>query len=209
MDTIVSTPRSVLCADHDPAVHRMVTELLAGCETMPVANAFEALRAVNSKSFDLYVLDYWLPDLSGVQLCREIRKVDPRGPILFCTAAGRDEDRRRALRAGANAYLLKPLDPARFTRQARIALELGDLESLRAKVEEERAVQDELARLGEIAKARSISARDATQHALRRTARAKAMKAFVESGGTRANFERWWPQLSDSISSRFAGGPRP
>src|SRR5918992_1108721 len=124
MDTIVSTPRSVLCADHDPAIHRMVTDLLPGCETMPVGNAFEALRAVNSKSFDLYVLDYWLPDLSGVQLCREIRKVDPRGPILFCTAAGRDEDRRRALRAGARAYLLKPLDPDQFKRHARIALEL-------------------------------------------------------------------------------------
>ena len=77
MDTIVNTPRSVLCADHDAAVHRMVTELLPACGTMPVANAFEALRAVNSKPFDLYVLDYWLPDLSGLNLCREIRKVDP------------------------------------------------------------------------------------------------------------------------------------
>ena len=204
METVAAASRSVLCADHDPTAHQLVSKLLSSsCTTVPARNAFEALREANARPFDLYVLDYWLPDLSGVSLCREIRKIDPRAPILFCTAAGRDEDRRRALRAGANAYLLKPIDATQFTRQARIALELGDLESLRAKVEEERAVHDELKRLTELAKARALDAREATAHAMQRTARTRAFKAFVEAGGTRANFDRWWPQLSDSVG---AGG---
>ena len=48
----------------------------------------------------------WAADWSGPSLCREIRKIDPHGTIVFCTAAARDNDRARAMRAGANAYLL-------------------------------------------------------------------------------------------------------
>ena len=207
MDSNVSVPRSVLCVDSNPSSHHIIAELLSTYETLPARNAFEALRAVNSKTFDLYVLDYWLPDLPGVQLCREIRKVDPQGPIFFCSAALRDEDRKRALRAGASAYLAKPIDPPQFMRQARIALEITDLQSVRAKVDEERAVQDELVRLSEIAKARTLIALEAAGESMKRTARAKALKAFVESGGTRANFERWWPQLSESLGTIPAARP--
>lgn len=202
IDGVASLSRSVLCVDNDPAAHHVVAELLSAYDTVPVLNAFEALREVNSKSFDLYVLDYWLPDLAGVHLCREIRKVDPSAPIIVCTNAAREEDRKRALRAGANAYLPKPLDPTQFRREASIALEITELQSLRAKVEEERAVQDELVRLTDIANARALNAREAAGQAMKRTARAKALKAFVESGGTRANFERWWPQLFDSVTAR-------
>jgi DNA-binding NtrC family response regulator len=199
-----AAPRSVLCADTDPAFVQNVASILPACEMIGAMSGFEALRALNSRTFDLYLLDYWLPDWSGVQLCKEIRKTDPRGPVFFCTSAGRTEDRKRAIRAGATAFLTKPLDVEQFARQTRIAFELADLNSLRAKVEEERAVHEELARLSEIAKARAVDARAATAQAMRRTARTRAYKAFIEGGGTRANFERMWPQVFSGVDEAAA-----
>jgi hypothetical protein len=63
-----------------------------------------------------------------------------------------------------------------------------------------------LKRLAEVAKARSLNAREIAAASIQRSARAKAMKAFIESGGTLANFERWWPQLSQSIDTLSRGG---
>lgn len=203
-DTVV-VPGSVLSVDSDPAVARRVAELLPACEMVSAGNGYQALREFNARTFDLYLLDYWLPDWCGVQLCREIRKVDPKAPVFFCTNAARDEDRKRALRAGASAYLLKPLDPPKFTRHARIALELANLESTRARVEEERAIGNELHRLTELAKERTVNARAMVAQSMQRTARAKALKVFIEAGGTRANFERWWPQVYDTVTASGRG----
>jgi two-component system, NarL family, response regulator DevR len=54
-------------------------------------------------------LDNWLPDGTGVELCRLIREFDPHNPILFYSAAGYARDIEDALSAGAQAYLVKPV----------------------------------------------------------------------------------------------------
>jgi DNA-binding response OmpR family regulator len=71
----------------------------------------EGLRLARQQDFDLYILDNWLPGRSGVELCRAIRKFDPDTPILFCSAAAYERDIREAMRAGAQAYLTKPVLP--------------------------------------------------------------------------------------------------
>lgn len=58
--------------------------------------------------FDLYLLDSWLPDGSGLDLCRRIRIFDQTTPILFYSAAAYETDRELALSSGAQAYLVKP-----------------------------------------------------------------------------------------------------
>jgi DNA-binding response OmpR family regulator len=70
----------------------------------------EGLRLARRRPFDLFILDNWLPDGSGVGLCRLIRKFDPRTPILFYSAAAYDRDIVEALRSGAQAYLIKPVE---------------------------------------------------------------------------------------------------
>jgi len=60
--------------------------------------------------FDLYLLDSWLPDGSGIDLCRQIRAIDPSTPILFYSAAAYESDRDSALESGAQAYLTKPTE---------------------------------------------------------------------------------------------------
>lgn len=190
--------RTVLVVDDDPEFCNLLQEVLSDHTLIFAANAFEALRYVNSTTFHAYILDYWLPDWSGSALCREIRKTDPHTPIVFCTGAARDQDRARALRAGANAYLPKPVDPKTLRAKLGAFLSLAELESLRAKVEEERAVQDELERRLEYALAQSDHAKALAASSVERTARTRAYKAFIEAHGTRAHFESWWPQVFQS-----------
>src|SRR5262245_50284298 len=61
----------------------------------------EGLRLARQRYFDLYILDNWLPDGSGVELCRLIREFDPCTPILFYSAAGYARDLKAAFDAGA------------------------------------------------------------------------------------------------------------
>jgi DNA-binding response OmpR family regulator len=66
------------------------------------------IRLARSDRFDLYLLDSWLPDGSGLDLCRQIREFDPLTPILFYSAAAYEADREDALKSGAQGYLIKP-----------------------------------------------------------------------------------------------------
>ena len=58
--------------------------------------------------FDLYLLDSWLPDGSGLDLCKKIREFDRFTPILFYSAAAFEVDKDLALECGAQGYLIKP-----------------------------------------------------------------------------------------------------
>jgi DNA-binding response OmpR family regulator len=69
----------------------------------------EGLRLARQRYFDLYILDNWLPDRSGVELCRLIREFDPHTPVLFYSAVGYARDIQSALHAGAQGYLVKPV----------------------------------------------------------------------------------------------------
>ena len=66
------------------------------------------IELAQTRTFDLYLLDSWLPDGSGLDLCRKIREFDKRTPILFYSAAAYEADRQGALQSGAQAYLVKP-----------------------------------------------------------------------------------------------------
>ncbi len=66
------------------------------------------VKLASEERFDLYLLDSWLPDGSGLDLCRRIRNFDSVTPILFYSAAAYQEDKNMALSAGAQAYLIKP-----------------------------------------------------------------------------------------------------
>ena len=58
-----------------------------------------SLLLAKTDSFDLYILDNWLPDRSGMDLCLRLREIDPKTPILFYSGAALEEDRQRASRA--------------------------------------------------------------------------------------------------------------
>ena len=100
----------VLCVDDDVDSCEMLSTLLrfSRIEVRTVATAAEALSLIQAERFDLYLLDSWLPDLDGFELCCRMRTFDPYTPILFFSGAAYEADKERAIQAGADAYVIKP-----------------------------------------------------------------------------------------------------
>ena len=105
-----TTRPRVLCVDDDEDSCEMLTALLrlALIEVKTVGTAVQALSSIHTERFDLCVLDAWLPDLDGFELCRRMRAVDRETPILFFSGASQEADRKKGIDAGANAYVVKP-----------------------------------------------------------------------------------------------------
>jgi two-component system, cell cycle sensor histidine kinase and response regulator CckA len=85
-----------------------------GHDVVAVGSAEEAELELAKQTFPFLILDWMLPGKSGVELCRELRAT-PNGDeffILLVTARDDTQDLEQALEAGANDYLIKPLDPA-------------------------------------------------------------------------------------------------
>lgn len=103
------SPR-VLCVDDDEDSREMLGLLLKHwrIETKSVGTAAQALSLIKDERFDLYLLDTFLPDLDGFELCRRMRNLDPHTPILFFSGAVYETDKKKGMEAGANDYLSKP-----------------------------------------------------------------------------------------------------
>ncbi|MFN2493567.1 MAG: response regulator transcription factor [Pyrinomonadaceae bacterium] len=100
----------VLCVDDDADACEMISALLkySNIEARCVQSAEEALRLIKTDTFDVYLLDSWLPGVNGFELCRRIRGFDSSTPIVFYSGAAFPTDKQKAIEAGANAYLIKP-----------------------------------------------------------------------------------------------------
>ena len=108
-----STPRVLYIEDHEDT-RELVTLVLEqrNYEVVTGSTIETGVALAGSQQFDLYLLDSWLPDGSGLDLCRRIREFDKVTPILFYSAAAYEIDRDLALRCGAQAYLVKPSQPS-------------------------------------------------------------------------------------------------
>jgi len=106
-------PRVLYIEDHEDT-RELVTLVLEQrrVEVVTGATIESALALAGTQQFDLYLLDSWLPDGSGLDLCRQIREFDKATPILFYSAAAYEMDRAEAIASGAQAYLVKPSPPS-------------------------------------------------------------------------------------------------
>jgi two-component system response regulator MprA len=93
---------------------RTLLETLGNYELRAVETAAEALELDRKQSFDLYILDIWLPGMDGLGLCRRLRERGRKQPILFFSAMVQPTDRDYVMAAGANDFLVKPKDFDRF-----------------------------------------------------------------------------------------------
>jgi len=108
-----NTPRVLYIEDHEDT-RELVTLVLEqrNYQVVTCSTIETGVALASSQRFDLYLLDSWLPDGSGLDLCRQIRVFDKVTPILFYSAAAYEIDRDHALRCGAQAYLIKPSHPS-------------------------------------------------------------------------------------------------
>ena len=114
---------TILVADDEANIRELVTLYLEK-EGFSVITASDGRAAVNSaREFhpDLIVLDLMMPELSGYEVCRELRR-DSDVPILMLTARGDDVDRIVGLELGADDYLGKPFHPRELTARVKAIL---------------------------------------------------------------------------------------
>lgn len=95
-----------------------------GFEVGEAVDGEEALLMVAERRPDLVVLDWMLPTLSGIEVCRRIRRrPEARNvPIVMLTARGEEADRVRGLNSGADDYVVKPFSPAELVARIRAVL---------------------------------------------------------------------------------------
>jgi DNA-binding response OmpR family regulator len=103
--------KRILLVEDDEDAKELCALTLEEYELICARDFDEGLRLAQQRDFDLYILGNWLPDKSGVELCRAIREFDPGTPILFYSAAAFAQDKQEAMSAGAQAYLTKPAHP--------------------------------------------------------------------------------------------------
>ena len=70
-----------------------------------------------SSHLDLYLIDNWMAGCSGIDLCKKLREFNPGTPILFYSGAAYENDKQQAFAAGAQGYLVKPVDSDELLQQ--------------------------------------------------------------------------------------------
>lgn len=102
----------ILYAEDDTDTRELVTLILErqNCQVVATESQDEALRLARAEHFDLYLIDNWMPGVSGVKLCEQLREFDQLTPVLFYSGAAYESDKKRAFSSGAQGYLVKPVD---------------------------------------------------------------------------------------------------
>jgi len=107
-----SPGRRILVVEDDATVREVVARYLErdGHQVTTLDRGAQAAAVVARLDPDLIILDLMLPDISGVEVCRELRRTSPV-PIIMVTALGEEADRVLGLEVGADDYVTKPFSP--------------------------------------------------------------------------------------------------
>lgn len=125
----------VLVCDDDPIVHESLRLYLQkeGMKMHSAFNGSDGLKLVNELKPDIAIVDVMMPVMSGLEMCREVRKFS-KMPIIMLTAKGEEIDRILGLELGADDYIVKPFSPreviARIKAILRRVEEINDYRAL-------------------------------------------------------------------------------
>ena len=100
----------ILLAEDDSNLGSLLRNYLAAksMETSLFGNGSQALESFSVKQYDLCILDIMMPEMDGLTLAKEIRKINPDIPVIFLTAKGQKDDILEGFRTGADDYIKKP-----------------------------------------------------------------------------------------------------
>ncbi len=113
----------ILIVEDEAPLATGLSDLLAGEGYQPLlaADGRQALELFRRRKPDLVLLDVMLPEKSGYEVCKEIRRDDPRVPVLMLTAKGQELDRIAGLELGADDYIVKPFGVGELLARIRAA----------------------------------------------------------------------------------------
>lgn len=107
----------VLAVENNPELLKLFSHLLEkeGFETMRALTGKDGLEKFRAHRPDIACLDILLEDISGIEVCRQIRAEDAAIPILLITSKSNDADVKEGMDAGATEYIVKPYDLGSIT----------------------------------------------------------------------------------------------
>jgi len=113
-------PRILFVEDHEDTRDFIALVLQESQhEVATTDNIGDTLKLAQRGNFNLFIFDSLLPDGSGVDLCKQIRSFDQQTPILFYSGLAQEKDVNLALNAGAQAYLIKPVEVPQLLQAVR------------------------------------------------------------------------------------------
>ncbi len=122
--------QTILVVEDDPAIAELIRYNLTreGFQVTLAADGDTALHAAAAQPPDLVVLDWMIPGLSGIEVCRRLRRrPGSKGlPIIMLTARGEEADRVEGLESGADDYVVKPFSPNELLARIRALLRRAD-----------------------------------------------------------------------------------
>ena len=117
---------AILLVEDDPSLIELVRYNLEAAD-FDVAVEMDGdggLMALRERDFDLVILDWMMPNISGIEVVRQIRRMNDKRatPVIMLTARGEETDKIRGLDAGADDYVVKPFSPAELVSRVRALL---------------------------------------------------------------------------------------
>ncbi|MBI5102464.1 MAG: response regulator [Nitrospirae bacterium] len=116
----------VVVVDDEPFILMMIEDKLkkGNIDVVTVRESVRALEIIRREKPDLVILDWMMPEVSGIELCRTIKqdKVLGKIPVFMLTAKGQDSDEQLGMRTGAQRYITKPFSPKVLLEMVREAL---------------------------------------------------------------------------------------
>lgn len=120
-------PAKILLADDDPMLQKLIanTLKLEHHEVIVAVNGQEALDLIRSEKPDLVILDIMMPVINGFDVCTELRRHPETEtlPVIMLSGLGQVQEKIMGLRAGADEYLTKPIDPRELLTRVEMLLE--------------------------------------------------------------------------------------
>jgi len=106
------TKGRILCTEDDVDTRDLIDFILTqyGYGVVCSASSVQAIDLAKTQHFDLYLVDNWMPGLSGTELTKKLRLFDLKTPVLFYSGTAYEADREAARLSGAQGYLVKPAD---------------------------------------------------------------------------------------------------
>tara|TARA_S200000501_G_scaffold68756_1_gene60641 strand:- start:87 stop:779 length:693 start_codon:yes stop_codon:yes gene_type:complete len=117
---------AILLVEDDPSLIELVRYNLEAAD-FDVAVEMDGeggLMAIRERDFDAVILDWMMPNMSGIEVVRQIRRMNDKRamPVIMLTARGEETDKVRGLDAGADDYVVKPFSPAELVSRVRALL---------------------------------------------------------------------------------------
>lgn len=114
----------VLIVEDDRKLARFLTRILTeeGYTADTCSHGADATRRALSGIYAMILLDWMLPDVDGLQVCNELRRLGCRVPIVMLTARGELQERVLGLESGADDYIVKPFEPDELLARIRALL---------------------------------------------------------------------------------------